>query len=151
MIVFATGYKVTYPYMEKSLFQWVSKYPDLYLSSLHREFDNVCCLGLHQTDGGAYDFFTLQADMMCNFILDQEHRPKRAAEFQALKNVDRPNLSGGIRYVDSPRHATYAKKSRFRKYSNKLMRRFGWKTYSTLLPPAAEVYSAITLIFSGSR
>ncbi len=137
MIVFATGYKVTYPYMEKSLFQWVSKYPDLYLSSLHREFDNVCCLGLHQTDGGAYDFFTLQADMMCNFILDQEQRPKRAAEFQALKNVDRPNLSGGIRYVDSPRHATYAKKSVFKRYSDKIMRRFDWKPFGTMFAPEA--------------
>ncbi len=137
LIVFATGYKVTYPYMDKSLFQWVSKYPDLYLSSLHREFDNVCCLGLHQTDGGAYDFFTMQADMMCNFILDQAQNPKRADKFRALKKNDRPNLSGGIRYVDSPRHATYVKKSVFKAYSNKLMRRFKWKSFSTMFPPGA--------------
>jgi cation diffusion facilitator CzcD-associated flavoprotein CzcO len=138
LIVFATGYRVTYPYLDRSHFDWVSKYPDLYLSSLHRKYDNVCCLGLHQTDGGAYDFFTLQADMMCNFILDQEHRPKRAAEFHALKASDRPNLSGGIRYVDSPRHATYVKKSVFKKYSDKLMRRFGWKSFGTMHPPRTE-------------
>jgi hypothetical protein len=136
LIVFATGYKVTYPYMDKDLFEWISKYPDLYLSSLHREFDNVCCLGLHQTDGGAYDFFTLQADMMCNFILDQEQRPKLAAKFRTLKKSDRPDLSGGIEYVDSARHATYVKKSVFKAYSNKLMRRFKWKSFGTDSPPS---------------
>jgi len=138
LIVFATGYKVTYPYMDKGLFEWISKYPDLYLSSLHREFDNVCCLGLHQTDGGAYDFFTLQADMMCNFILDQEQRPKQATKFHELKRNDRPNLSGGIHYVDSARHATYVKKSVFRAYSNKVMRKFGWKSFTEVPKPRAR-------------
>ena len=138
LIVFATGYKVTYPYMDKQLFEWISKYPDLYLSSLHRDFDNICCLGLHQTDGGAYDFFTLQADMMCNFILDQEQRPEEAAKFHQLKKNDRPNLSGGIHYVDSARHATYVKKSVFKAYSDKLMRRFKWKAFGTMEPPSTD-------------
>ena len=138
LIVFATGYKVTYPYMDRDHFEWISKYPDLYLSSLHRKYDNICCLGLHQTDGGAYDFFTLQADMMCNFILDQRSRPDQAAKFRALKAGDRPNLSGGIAYVDSARHATYVKKSVFKKYSDKLMRRFGWKSFGTMQPPRPE-------------
>jgi cation diffusion facilitator CzcD-associated flavoprotein CzcO len=129
LIVFATGYKVTYPYMDRNLFEWIDKYPDLYLSALHRKYDNVCCLGLHQTDGGAYDFFALQADMMCNFILDQERHPARAAEFHALKATDRPNLRGGIAYVDSPRHATYVKKAVFRRYSKRLMKRFGWTSF----------------------
>jgi cation diffusion facilitator CzcD-associated flavoprotein CzcO len=144
LIVFATGYKVTYPYMDKSLFEWVSKYPDLYLSSLHREFDNVCCLGLHQTDGGAYDFFTMQADMMCNFILDQENAPAKAAKFHALKKDDRPNLAGGIHYVDSPRHATYVKKSVFKAYSDKLMRRFKWKAFGTMFPPGKSAATGST-------
>lgn len=138
LIVFATGYKVTYPYMDKHLFEWISKYPDLYLSSLHRDFDNICCLGLHQTDGGAYDFFTLQADMMCNFILDQDQRPEEAAKFHELKKNDRPNLSGGIRYVNSARHATYVKKSVFKAYSDKLMRRFKWKAFGTMEPPTTD-------------
>ena len=120
--------------MDRGLFEWVSKYPDLYLSALHREFDNVCCLGLHQTDGGAYDFFTLQADMMCNFILDQDQRPEKAAKFHELKKDDRPNLSGGIQYVDSARHATYVKKSVFKAYSNKVMRKFGWKSLAVRRP-----------------
>ena len=104
LVVFATGYLVTYPFMDRSHFEWISKYPDLYLSGLHRDYDDLCCLGLHQTDGGAFDFFAMQADMMVGFLLDQEARPEKAARFSARKATDRPDLSGGLRYVDSARH-----------------------------------------------
>ncbi len=135
LIVFATGYLVTFPFIEKSHFDWISKYPDLYLSSLHRKFDNVCVLGLHQTDGGAYDFFTLQADMMCNFILDQETNSDRAERFRELKARDYPDLSGGVDYVKSARHATYVKRATFKRYCNKLMRKYKWQAFGVSAPP----------------
>lgn len=138
LIVFATGYLVTFPFMDKNHFDWISKYPDLYLSSLHRKHDNVCVLGLHQTDGGAYDFFTLQADMMCNFILDQEDDPQRAQRFRELKARDYPDLTGGVAYVKSARHATYVKKATFKRYCNKLMRKYKWKAFSTSRPPTDD-------------
>jgi cation diffusion facilitator CzcD-associated flavoprotein CzcO len=130
LVIFATGYKVTYPFMEREHFDWLEKYPDLYLSAIHRRYDDVCCLGLHQTDGGAFDFFALQADMMTNFILDQRDRPERAERFRRLKRADRPDLSGGVRYVRSARHETYVKKSVFKKFCNRLMRDFGWRPFS---------------------
>jgi cation diffusion facilitator CzcD-associated flavoprotein CzcO len=130
VIVFATGYKVTYPFMDRSHFEWISKYPDLFLSALHREYDNVCCLGLHQTDGGAFDFFTFQADMMVNFILDQDRDPERARRFHELKKSSRPDLTGGIDFVKSARHATYVKKSVFKKYCDRIFEDFGWEHVS---------------------
>ena len=56
-------------------------------------------------------------------------------KFHALKKSERPNLSGGIEYVDSARHATYVKKTVFKKYSDKLMRRFKWKAFGMMVPP----------------
>jgi len=130
LIVFATGYKVTYPFMDRSHFEWISKYPDLYLSALHRKYDNVCCLGLHQTDGGAFEFFAMQADMMANFILDQDQNQARAQRFRTLKRSDRPDLSEGLRYVKSARHATYVKKSAFKRYCEQIFREYGWRQFS---------------------
>ncbi len=132
LIVYATGYKVTYPFMDRGHFEWVSKYPDLYLSGLHRTYDNVCCLGLHQTDGGAYDLFMLQADMMTNFILDQDAGSERARAFSERKRNDRPDLSGGLKYVKSARHATYVKKTAIKRYSERLMEEMGWTSFGTL-------------------
>lgn len=128
LIILATGYKVTFPYLDRSHFKWIAKYPDLFLSSIHRDYDNLCVLGLHQTDGGAYDFFGLQADMMANFLLDQQHNPGRADTFRKLKKT-RPDLTGGIRYVSSDRHATYVHKNTFKRYCDKIMRRMNWSHF----------------------
>jgi len=130
LVVYATGYKVTYPYMDRDHFDWHSKYPDLFLASLHRRYDDVCCLGLHQTDGGAFDFFATQADMMANYILDQDRAPARAERFRQLKASARPDLSGGVQYVDSPRHETYVKKAAFRRYCDRLMAAYGWSRFT---------------------
>ncbi|MCO4745964.1 MAG: NAD(P)-binding domain-containing protein [Proteobacteria bacterium] len=132
LVVFATGYKVTYPYMDKTHFEWIGKYPDLYLSALHRTYDSVCCLGLHQTDGGAFDFFAMQADMMANFILDKRRNPERAQRFSDLKRTDRPALNGGLRYVRSDRHATYVKKSVFKKHCERIFSDFGWQRFASV-------------------
>ena len=127
LVIFATGYKVSYPFMDRSHFTWLQKYPDLYLSAIHRRYDDVCCLGLHQTDGGAFDFFALQADMMTNFILDQQDDPARAERFRRMKRDDRPDLSGGLQYVRSARHETYVKKSVFKRYCDRIFRDLGWR------------------------
>ncbi len=134
LVVFATGYKVTYPFLERSHFEWISKYPDLYLSALHRKYDDLCCLGLHQTDGGAFDFFAMQADMMVGFLQDQERRPAMARRFADRKASDRPDLSGGLHYVDSPRHATYVKKAVFQRYCELIFDEYGWTRHSLVSP-----------------
>lgn len=151
LVIFATGYKVTYPFMDRDHFDWLEKYPDLYLSALHRKYDDVCCLGLHQTDGGAFDFFALQADMMTNFIRDQRDNPKRAARFRELKRTDRPDLSGGVRYVKSSRHETYVKKSTFKKYCAGIMRRFRWRQFSLEEPRTPSLESCEHEQAQGSR
>lgn len=129
LVVFATGYLVTYPFMDKKHFDWIQKYPDLYLSALHRKYDDLCCLGLHQTDGGAFDFFAMQADMMVGFLKDQRNRPELAARFSKRKASDRPDLSGGLRYVKSARHATYVKKAVFRRYCERIFAEYDWPRY----------------------
>jgi len=129
VIVWATGYKVTYPYMDRSHFEWISKYPDLYLSGIHRRYDDLCCLGLHQTDGGAFDFFAMQADMMAGFLKDQDDRPEYARHFRERKANDRPDLSGGLNYVKSARHATYVRKAVFQRYCEEIFAEFGWPRY----------------------
>ena len=131
VVVYATGYKVSYPFMARDHFTWHRKYPDLFLTALHRQYDDLCCLGLHQTDGGAFDLFALQADMMTNFLLDQQRDPARAERFRQLKATARPDLSGGRRYVDSARHETYAKKATFLRYSESLFDEFGWTRFGS--------------------
>ena len=142
LMVFATGYKVTYPFLDRSHFEWLGKYPDLFLSAFHREYSNVCVLGLHQTDGGAYEFFALQADIMSRFILDQAQNPTRARKFAQLKATATPDLSHGLNYVKSDRHATYVNKLEFKSYAAKLIKQMGWdESGSESSPRRPTIYS----------
>ena len=128
----ATGYSVSYPYMEADVFEWNGLFPELYLSAFHRAYDSLCCLGLHQSFGSVYEFSNTAADMMCNFIRDQRDNPERAQRFHALKQSDQPNLGGGIPYIRSARHQTHIENSAHRGYSSKLMRKFNWKSFGLM-------------------
>lgn len=129
LVMYATGYKVTYPFLDKKHFNWLGKYPDLFLSVFHKEYDNLFVIGLHQTDGGAYGFFNLQANMIANFLIDQDRMPNRAKKFSHMKQTIVPNLSGGIQYIKSARHETYVQKKAYRKYCSKLFKSMGWKDF----------------------
>ena len=72
--------------------------------------------------------------MMGIFILDQERGPARAERLRRLKQNERPDLSGGILYVKSPRHATYVKRSAFMRHCEKIFRDFGWQRWGTSAP-----------------
>lgn len=49
-----------------------------------------------------------------------------AREFQALIEHDEPDLSGGIRFVQSQRHEVYLEVHALKKYMQRLRRRMGW-------------------------
>jgi hypothetical protein len=49
-----------------------------------------------------------------------------AQKLDRLAATDTPDLSGGIRFVASDRHATYVEIDAYRKYMKKLRRKLGW-------------------------
>ena len=53
---------------------------------------------------------------------DRVHRD----ELLELKSADRPDLSGGIDYIDSPRHANYVESHAYQEYLAELRDRFEW-------------------------
>lgn len=135
LIVFATGYRVDYPFFDAGMFDWAGSFPDLFLSAFHREHDGLCCLGLHQSNGAVYEFSTLAADMMCNFILDQRDRPDQAERFRRIKRERRPDLTGGISFLPSDRHRTHLENNAFRRASRKLTAEMGWTAFGAAHPP----------------
>jgi cation diffusion facilitator CzcD-associated flavoprotein CzcO len=128
LVVWATGYDADFPFLDRELFEWGPRFPDLFLGAFHRQEDTLCLLGLTQTAGGSFDFFARHADMMCNFILDRQQNPERAERFRRLRQT-RPDLGGGFRYVDSPRHATYQHKATFARYCRRLSKELGWRSF----------------------
>jgi cation diffusion facilitator CzcD-associated flavoprotein CzcO len=106
LIVFATGYQVTFPFLEPRHLNSL----DFHLHVFHPTYDDLFILGMIQPDSGVWPLMDLQARAVAVYL--------RAGEGRAFKQGPRPDLSGGIRYLRSERHryevehSTYARQLR---------------------------------------
>jgi hypothetical protein len=112
LIVFATGYQVTFPFLEPRHLNSPDGRPDFYLHVFHPRYDDLFILGMIQPDSGVWPLMDLQARAVASYIRTG------GGGVRALKQGPPPDLSGGIRYVKSERHryevehSTYARRMR---------------------------------------
>lgn len=125
LIISATGYRRAIPYAQR--YVGSEQHPDLYLTSFSREHPGLYGVGFIETNSGAFGHFDELAQMIASHLDDQTHRPRAAAEFRTLIESDRPDLTGGIRFVRSPRHLGYVDAHTFRRYRKALFERMGWR------------------------
>jgi hypothetical protein len=73
--------------------------------------------------------------LLASFIQDSRAGLPTAERFARLVRSDRPDLTGGLKFVDSPRHTGYVHSDAFVKYLGKVAEGMGWRTAG--LPPRA--------------
>lgn len=122
LIIWATGYRVAFPYLDRDHLSWRRNDPDLYLNVVSRRDDALFALGILEVDAGAFPIISLQAELVGQVIHDLHRDPRQAAAFGRLKQT-RPDLSGGIEHVDSPRHDYYVQDHAYRSYVRRLLDR----------------------------
>jgi hypothetical protein len=66
------------------------------------------------------------ADLISQAILARAEGGEKARTVDALIADDRPDLTGGIEFVASDRHATYVEIDAYRRQMTKIRKRFGW-------------------------
>ncbi|WP_199921381.1 flavin-containing monooxygenase [Streptomyces bicolor] len=133
LILLATGYVHKVPVAQKYFGD--EQHPDLYLSSFSREHDGLFGVGFVETNSGAYQLFDSQAQLIASFIRDATAGLPAAERFARMIRSDRPDLSGGLKFVDSPRHTGYVHSEAIVKYLGKVAEGMGWRTAG--LPPRA--------------
>ncbi|MFJ5999935.1 flavin-containing monooxygenase [Streptomyces sp. NPDC092370] len=133
LILLATGYVHKVPVAQKYFVD--EQHPDLYLCSFSREHEGLFGVGFVETNSGAYRLFDSQAQLIASFIRDARAGLPTAERFTRMIRSDRPDLSGGLRFVDSPRHTGYVHSEAFVKYLGKVAEAMGWRTAG--LPPRA--------------
>ncbi|MBO6633289.1 NAD(P)-binding domain-containing protein [Parvibaculum sp.] len=126
LVLCATGYTWKVPYVDPSVFTWKSGKPDLYMNLFSREHPTLYALGFMETNGGAYKLFDEMADMIARAIMVRAKGRTGAAQLDKLIATDKPDLTGGIKFVGSARHATYVEIDAYRKHMGKLRKHFGW-------------------------
>lgn len=138
LIVYATGYYLTFPFMDKGYIANEDGSSPMFLNTCHRELDNLFAVGLVQpADGGFWQLADFQGQLIASFLVAQQTDPAKAAWFHKLKATARPSTDHGVTYIDLPRHKLEVQHYRYRTYIKKLLKKFGPVTQARW-PSAAE-------------
>jgi len=124
LIIYATGYRVSFPFIDAAQLNWRDGAPRLFLNVFHPERDDLFCIGLIQPDSGQFGLVDYQARLVASYLQALSGKPQRAEWFRQLKRGNPPDLNGGVRYLHSPRHTLevehYSYRRRLQKLSAKL-------------------------------
>ena len=104
VIVYATGFRISFPFIDREHLNYRGDRPDLYLNIFHPQHDNLCVCGLIQPDSGQFGLADYQAQLIARFFAAIDRSPAAAARFRRQKSNTHIDLGRGIRYVNSSRH-----------------------------------------------
>ncbi len=106
LIITATGYQHSSPYLEPGTLEQNNGRPDLYLGVFSRRHSNLAVLGFVEFASAAYENFDRMAELI---VADAVAAPDSSLhkKLSAMKVEHRPDLKNGHRYIDSARHANY--------------------------------------------
>ena len=104
VIVYATGFRITFPFIDREYLNWHGDRPNLFMHIFHPTDDTLFVAGLIQPDSGQWGLVDYQAQLIARFVRAVRENPSRAARFRRLKSASQPDLADGIRYVSTMRH-----------------------------------------------
>lgn len=121
VIIYATGYQLTFPFVDADEIAWRDGRPDLYLNVFHPQRDDLFVLGMIQPDSGSWGLVDRQARLVASYLAASEQGTASATTFRERKQ--RPDRDAAIRYVDTPRHRLEVEHYRYRKQLDRAWRR----------------------------
>lgn len=124
VIIYATGYEITFPFLDRELLNWGGDKPRLFLNVFHPQDDDLFVIGLIQPDSGQFGLVDYQAKLVAKFITARDAGTPTAERFRKLKSTADTNLSGGVKYVDSPRHLLEVEHFSYRRRLQRLIAEF---------------------------
>jgi cation diffusion facilitator CzcD-associated flavoprotein CzcO len=122
VIVYATGFKISFPFIDREHLNWHDNKPRLYLHIFHPQYDNLFVAGLLQPDSGQLGLVDYQAQVIAEFVATQARAPERAERVRKIKSGPQPDLGAGIHYVQSTRHLLEIEHYTYRQQIKRLMR-----------------------------
>lgn len=126
VVLCATGYEWQVPYVDKAAFSWKGARPDNYLQMFSRVNPQLFGLGFTETNGGIYKLFDGMADLIGQTICAQRDDAATWDKLQKRIQAHTPDLTGGVKYIESDRHATYANIDALKSEFKKLRKHMDW-------------------------
>jgi Flavin-binding monooxygenase-like len=139
LIIMATGYKFTIPYLDKHFFEWKGNRPQLYLKIFNGEYPTLFANGYFESNGGGYSLMDETGYVIAKVIESQLHETPQATAIIKTFNEPSPDLTGSIQLVDSDRHTGYANKDTYLHELEKFRKKWGWGSLENLLQASTYV------------
>ncbi|WP_131104707.1 flavin-containing monooxygenase [Ornithinimicrobium sufpigmenti] len=119
LLVLATGYRLHYPFLDRSLLSWPEGggAPDLYLQIFSPAAEGLYVVGMVEAAGIGWQGRYEQAELVAAYLAARTRRPEDAAVLRE-RVADRdqwPDLSGGFDYLRLDRMAYYVNKDAYRR------------------------------------
>lgn len=109
-IVWATGYKISFPFFDQSFIDWKdANHVPLWRRMFHPDVSNLYFIGLFQPLGCIWPLADYQAMLACQEILGNYQRP---ADLQ--KAIQKERQHPHYRFIEAPRHSTEVDYHKFR-------------------------------------
>ena len=115
LILCATGYKLHYPFIDRTWLNWQGMAPKLYLNIFAPGFDNLAVLGMIEASGIGWQGRYEQAELVARYFKAQAEKSPAAQLLRDAKAGPPPDLSGGYRYLKLERMAYYVNKDAYRR------------------------------------
>lgn len=113
-IVFATGYKLHYPFIDNTLLNWQGPAPHLYLNVFNPNEPNVCMLGMIEATGLGWQGRVEQAELVALYLKAKASKAGLSPQLTAAIKGNNETFSGGINYLKLDRMAYYVNKDLYR-------------------------------------
>lgn len=101
MIIYATGYKITFPFLKDIAFQAKDNEFRLYKKVIHPDYPDLFFIGLIQPLGALMPLAEIQSKWIAKIIKGEVHLPSHEA---MQKSIEEDKQKIMKRYNYSPRH-----------------------------------------------
>ena len=119
VVVLATGYRLHYPFLDRSLLAWPegAGAPELYLQIVSPAAEGLYVVGMVEASGIGWQGRWEQAELVAAYLAAQERAPEAAATMRAkvADSATWPDLTGGYDYLGLDRMAYYVNKDAYRR------------------------------------
>lgn len=116
LLIWATGYQTTFPFIKEKYLNWSGGIPRLYKHIFHPQYDNLFVLGMVQPDSGQFGIIHWQCRAAALYLNAAWTKQSSCQWLKEKKRSPAEDLSGGIRFQKTYRHqievehATYTRK-----------------------------------------
>ncbi len=116
LVLLATGYRLDYPFVDRTELNWSGAAPRLYLNVFPPSFSGLFMMGMIEAAGIGWQGRYEQARLIAAYLVAEVHAPEQAAAFRArVADEPWPDLTGGYRYLGLDRMAHYVNNHAYRR------------------------------------